>query len=299
MNSGPSAMTNVDPANVDFSESDFAKVAKVAKALYGLHLEKSKAAMIKSRLSKRLRQLDLTSYSAYCDMVERGIGGERDHFVSALTTNVTHFYRELHHFEYLEGEVLPALTSRAMKGERVRIWSAGCSAGQEPYSIAGSVLHVCPDIHSRDFRILATDIDPEILRRAEQGFYPSDECRFPSPTLEKRILAPAQGGQTVREVRPDIRRLVTFRRLNLNGDWPMSGLFDVVMCRNVAIYFDTPTQQRLWGRFHDILVPGGSLIIGHSERVTGMPASHLRNVGITTYQKPADWRSNGKAAEGN
>lgn len=270
-------------SDVPLSKSDFARIAKVAKAGWGLNIDEAKLPLIKSRLGKRLKALGLAGYDPYCAMVEAGDAVECDHFVSALTTNVTHFYRELHHFEHLEKNVLPSLIAKARQGKRVRFWSAGCSSGQEAYSVAGSILAEDKDAAKFDLRILATDIDPLILRKAETGRFSAQECNFPSPDHEVRVFG--KDRVATRSVRPDIRALVTFRRLNLTQDWPISGKFDVIFCRNVAIYFDKPTQARLWSRLADALLPGGHLYIGHSERITAPADCGLEPVGITAYRR--------------
>lgn len=273
------------PADIPFGEDDFRRVATFAKSEYGLHLEPSKKAMIHSRLSKRIIALDLEGFSAYHDYLRSNLDVEGDHFISVLTTNVTHFFREQHHFAQLEREVLPPLIARARARGRVRLWSAGCSSGQEPYSLAGCILRLCPEASRLDLRILATDLDPFVLRRAEAARYPAEECKTPPGEFEAMVFDPADRKAEVREIRRDVRALVSFRQLNINGPWPMTGIFDVIMCRNMAIYFDKDTQQALWRRFVDKLSPGGMLFIGHSERITGPATAFLETAGVTAYRK--------------
>ncbi|MCO8145582.1 protein-glutamate O-methyltransferase [Rhodovulum tesquicola] len=274
-------------ADIPFVESDFARIAGFAKTEYGLHLEPSKKAMIHSRLGKRIVVLGLEDFSAYHAYLQANLEQESDHFISALTTNVTHFYREHHHFTQLEDEVLPPLIARARNRGRVRLWSAGCSSGQEPYSLAGSVLKLCPEAARLDIKILATDLDPFVLRRAEEGRYPAEDCKTPPGDWEARIFDPVERNKAQRQIRPELRPLITFRRLNINGPWPMPGLFDAIMCRNMAIYFDKATQQSLWLRFAEKLPAGGMLFIGHSERVTGPATGLLETAGVTAYRKCA------------
>ncbi|MCE8000899.1 MAG: protein-glutamate O-methyltransferase [Rhodobiaceae bacterium] len=275
---------SVRSADIPFADKDFQVIARIAKTSFGLHLEPSKKALIQSRLTRRLRVLGLTDFGAYCALVDQGDAAERDVFISALTTNVTHFYREPHHFEQLEQDILPKLIERAKARGRVRLWSAGCSTGQEPYSLAGSIFKLCPDVARHDLRILATDIDSKVLEAAQGGSYRADECRFPSDAWRTRVFGDRKAPEGILEVHPELRKLITFRRLNLMDSWPMSGRFDAIMCRNVAIYFDKPTQARLWQRFAEQMVPGGMLFIGHSERMHGMAESHFESVGITAYQ---------------
>ena len=270
---------------LDFKPADFDAISAYAHREFGLNLEPSKRALVQSRLARRLRELNLSSLRDYRTLLERGGDNERDRLVSALTTNVTQFYREVHHFDLLERSILPDLIRKAKAGRRVRLWSAGCSSGQEPYSLAASLMRLDPDIARRDFRILATDIDLAILAEAQEGAYPEAARRFPSPEHEARVFAPADRKGPSWRVRPELKTLIEFRPLNLVGAWPVNGRFDVIMCRNVAIYFDKPTQERLWSRFAQVLEPGGHLLIGHSERLHGPALTQFESVGITAYHK--------------
>lgn len=298
MTAQPASLLPRRPADIRFGEADFERIARFAKSEYGLHLEPSKKAMIHSRLSKRIIALGLVDFDSYDDYLRVNLEEEGDHLISVLTTNVTHFYREQHHFVQLQEEILPALVARARARGRVRLWSAGCSTGPEPYSLAGSVLRLCPEAAKLDIRILATDLDPFVLERAAAGRYATEDCKTPGAEWESQIFDPGERGKAERGVRADLRELVSFRRLNLNGSWPMSGLFDVIMCRNVAIYFDKPTQQTLWRRFADKLTEGGMLFIGHSERVTGPACGMLQTSGVTAYRKNAAPEARSAHAQG-
>lgn len=269
-------------SDIALTEPDFLRIAKVAKSNWGLNLETAKMPLIRSRLGRRLIALNLKSFSAYCSILEKGSSSESEHFISALTTNVTHFYRELHHFEFLEKKVFPELIKRAKSGEKIRIWSAGCSTGQEPYSLAGSLLRTTNDIERLDVKIIATDVDNQVLKKAEKGSYHKSDCNFPNTDLQKRLFGAVDGD--IISVKPNIRRLVTFRQLNLMAHWPMVEKFDIIMCRNVAIYFDKQTQENLWTRFTCSLNPNGYLLIGHSERIAAPAPNGLTPVGITSYQ---------------
>ena len=272
-------------ANYPFTDADFAVIARRAQADFGLHLTGAKKDLVYSRLSKRLRQLGLADFQSYCRLIEgTGADDERMQMLSALTTNVTHFFREGHHFQTLRATVLPPLIAAARSGQRVRLWSAGCSAGQEPYSLAFTVLELCPDAARLDIRILATDVDPAILVRARQGVYDKDEMKsLPDMVRAQHVT---EAGASLFAVGEKARALITFGELNLMQDWPMRGTFDVIFCRNVAIYFDKETQSRLWARFADMLPTGGYLFIGHSERVAGPAGQCLETVAVTTYRKP-------------
>lgn len=269
-----------------FSDADFSMIADMANRKYGLYLQSSKKALVYSRLARRLRALHLTRFSDYCKMLDTPEGEtEQSHLLSALTTNVTHFFRENHHFDQLRQEILPGLVKKAREGGAVRIWSSACSAGQEAYCIAAMILDGCADARTRDIKILATDVDPVILQKARAGIYPDEQLdAIPTalhPLMVDRTAAPSGSFA----MRSELRALISFGQLNLIDTWPMKRQFDVIFCRNAAIYFDKQTQARLWGRFAETLVLDGYLMIGHSERISGEAARLFRSAGVTTYQK--------------
>lgn len=272
-----------------FTAEDFRRIAHILHAHAGIALNEGKAALVYSRLAKRLRVLGLRSFRDYCTLVQSVDGvDERQAMTAALTTNVTRFFREPHHFDHLRDVVMPALAERARAGGRVRLWSAACSNGQEPYSIAMTVLAALPEAAQLDVRILATDIDPNMVAEGIAGVY-SEEALAAAPALLRQRWfdkAPALGADRLKAAE-SLRRLVSFRELNLIGDWPMKGQFDVIFCRNVVIYFDEATQERVWNRFLPTLAPGATLYIGHSERVNGPAASRLVPSGLTTYRLAA------------
>ncbi|CAN1724022.1 chemotaxis protein methyltransferase [Hyphomicrobium sp. 1Nfss2.1] len=269
------------------TKDDFRQIADIAYNDAGIDLAESKASLVYSRLAKRLRALHLESFQSYCSLLMREEGtAERQEMVAALTTNVTRFFREPHHFEHLKTHVLPPLVSLARSGAPVRIWSAACSSGEEPYSIALTILSVMPDAASLNVRVLASDIDPNVLQRGEAGIY-SDAATVSIPVdARKRWFKSVDGrdGKSWR-VGEEMRRLVAFRKLNLIGPWPMRGPFHAIFCRNALIYFKEATQVDIWCRFAPLLVPGGRLYIGHSERVFGDAAPLFVNEAITTYRR--------------
>lgn len=272
-----------------FTAEDFRSIAQILHSHAGIALNEGKAALVYSRLAKRLRVLGLRSFRDYCALVQ-GVEGvdERQAMTAALTTNVTRFYREPHHFDHLRDEVMPGLAERARCGERIRLWSAACSNGQEPYSMAMTVLSVLPEAADLDVRILATDIDPNMVEEGARGVY-SEEALEPAPALLRHRFfdkAPAHGANRL-SAGDALRRLVSFKELNLIGDWPMRHQYDVIFCRNVVIYFDDATQERVWGRFTPLMNPGATLYIGHSERVTGPAVRQLQTSGLTTYRRVA------------
>jgi len=270
-----------------FTAEDFRSIAQILHGHAGIALNEGKAALVYSRLAKRLRLLGLRSFRDYCALIE-GVDGvdERQAMTAALTTNVTRFFREPHHFDHLRDVVMPELAERARRGEPVRLWSAACSNGQEPYSMAMTVLSVLPEAADLDVRILATDIDPNMVAQGAVGVY-SEEALQPAPALLRHRFfdkAPAHGADML-SANEALRRLVTFKELNLIGDWPMRRKYDVIFCRNVVIYFDDATQERVWSRFTPMMKPGGTLYIGHSERVGGPAERQLQTSGLTTYRR--------------
>jgi len=263
-----------------FTLDDFRDIAQLLYADSGIHLQEAKATLVYSRLAKRLRKLGLASFSDYRALLHGPDGeGERPALLSALTTNVTRFFREPHHFDDLRRQVKLVLAPAARAGGRVRLWSAGCSLGHEPYSIAMSLLAELPEATELDVRILATDIDPQVIDRARAATYSREDVEPVPADLAARWLT--KDGDQVR-VSDAARKLVSFGVLNLHATWPMKGAFDVIFCRNVAIYFDDETQARLWSRFAERLTPQGRLYIGHSERAE---TPSLITDGLTVYRR--------------
>lgn len=268
------------------SAEGFARVADLARREAGLHIADSKHALVQSRLNRRLRALNLDSFDSYLELLARRDGaGELREMISVLTTNVSHFFREGHHFDVLRDEVLLPLLTRSGPKARIRLWSAGCSSGQEPYSMA-MVAHRALAQAAGDVRILATDIDPRILDTARLGEYP-DSALSGLPEAERdSYMTPVSDPPNMWSVTTSIRQMVAFRELNLLADWPMRGPFDAIFCRNVVIYFDEATQDRLWPRFEAMLKPGGLLFLGHSERVRRNSGCAFEPAGVTVYRKP-------------
>ncbi|AWM23592.1 protein-glutamate O-methyltransferase [Sinorhizobium fredii] len=265
---------------------DLGEIAAMIYADAGIYLNESKASLVYSRLSKHIRNLGLKGFRDYCQLVASpaGAAARRD-MLSHLTTNFTRFFRENHHFEHLKTDVLPGLIARAKNGGRVRIWSAACSDGQEPYSIALTVLSLLPNAADYDFRILATDIDPKILALARAGAYDATALETVSPAMRKQWFREVDvNGRGKWQVDDRVKRLITFNELNLMAQWPLKRPFDVIFCRNVVIYFDEPTQMKIWSRFAGVLDTGGHLYIGHSERVSGDAKAIFDNIGVTTYR---------------
>lgn len=271
--------------DIQLSDRDFARIAHLVHQIAGIVLADAKRPLVHSRLMRRLRALGLPDFAAYGDFLS-GPGGEseRQELISAVTTNVTSFFREAHHFETLSRIALPHLMAKARAGGRVRIWSAGCSSGEEPYSIAATVLAAFPDAQRHDLRILATDIDRTMVERTRRASYPAESGTGVAPDIARRLFADPQAPGALR-ISDAARALVTCNALNLNDTWPMRGPFEMIFCRNVVIYFNKSSQEALWSRFAEILAPGGYLMIGHSERVTGPALAAFEVAGITTYRR--------------
>jgi chemotaxis protein methyltransferase CheR len=263
-------------------DREFRRICALIRERAGIELGDAKRTLCQTRLIRRLRVLGLDSYAAYVALLDDPASEEHVELVNALTTNVTAFFRELHHFDMLATEILPAL---AVRGGRIRLWSAGCSTGEEPWSLAMVVREVLGDRAGIDVKILATDIDTQVLAHARTGIYGDEQVAPVTPQRRKRFLARGTGPNDGRwRVTDELRGLVTFNRLNLFDPWPMRGAFDVIACRNVIIYFDVPNKVKLLRGFHDKLQPGGHLLLGHSESLTAGVTGFLSR-GRTAYQK--------------
>lgn len=275
----------VENAEFAFTANDLSVIAGIMMQEAGIALSESKANLIYSRLAKRIRKLGLHGFEDYCDFVQAPEGQEeRKELVAALTTNVTSFYREPHHFEHMRTKMLPYLIQRAKAGQRVRFWSAACSSGPEPYSMALTLLQAMPDASRYDIRILATDIDPNVLAVAQQGIYDAALLAPVPEALRQGWFKSLNDGSGRWQAKEELRQLISFRQLNLIGKWPMKGKFYIIFCRNVVIYFDNQTQERIWSRFMPLMEENGALYIGHSERISGAAEPNVVSDGVTIYR---------------
>jgi chemotaxis protein methyltransferase CheR len=265
----PRADALVRDTEFTYTARDFRHIAEILHEECGIALGDNKANLVYSRLAKRLRAIGLKSFRDYCLFISEPEGlDERKAMIAAMTTNVTRFFREPHHFNNLRTVVLPRLEKTARAGGRVRIWSAGCSSGEEPFSIAMTVLDVIPDANNLDIRILATDLDQNMIAHARAAVYQGSVVEsIPKHLLTSWAQKKVSEGETTYRMADKVRSLIRFNELNLLGPWPMTGGFDVIFCRNVMIYFDEDTQLKLCRRFSELLPPGGTLYIGHSERI--------------------------------
>ena len=267
-------------------DKEYQQLRELIFEITGIQLADNKQAMMRRRLSMRLQELGLSSFSEYCELLRSGDPAEREQFANAVTTNLTAFFRENHHFEYLENSLLPELFEQAHRtGNKVRIWSAGCSTGEEPYSIAMLIGELCPSPRSIDVRILATDLDSNALAHCKAGIYSLDRVeKIPAERLRRWFSRGTGSNDGFVRVKPELTELISFKRLNLMSSWPMKGLFDVIFCRNVIIYFDKATQKQLVERYADILSPDGHLFLGHSESLMNM-TERFTLLGKTIYRK--------------
>jgi chemotaxis protein methyltransferase CheR len=270
-----------------FTAADFRTIVGIVYERSGIVLAAHKRDMTYSRLARRVRALGLRTFRDYCALLEGNDGGKEVGFlINAITTNLTKFFREPHHFEHLRDHVLssPPEAPRGLR-PRIRIWSAGCSSGEEPYSIAMTALTSQREKGGDwDLRILATDLDTSMLKKAKTGVYPRSCLEsVPSGMRERFFTSEAKDRENV-SVTPSPQELITFRQLNLLSPWPMAGKFDAIFCRNVMIYFDAKTKATLIDRFHNQLADGGWLYVGHSESLLDHQ-SRFKLRGRTIYQK--------------
>lgn len=278
------ATMGTDEREFQFTDRDFAFLCKVAYEHTGITLGACKRQMLYGRLARRIRQLGLASFRDYCARIENDPGSELSELVNAITTNLTSFFRENHHFEHLAKTALPDILERNAHTRRLRIWSAGCSTGEEPYSIA-MTLAESAQLGGWDARILATDIDTNVVAKASAGVYADERIQGIEAQRLRRWFQRGGGSNAGKaRVVVQLRDMVSFRQLNLLGAWPMQRPFDVIFCRNVVIYFDKATQRRLFARYADMLAPGGYLYIGHSETLFKI-SERFRLLGGTIYQK--------------
>ncbi|CAA0091193.1 Chemotaxis protein methyltransferase [Zhongshania aliphaticivorans] len=264
-----------------FNESHFDKIRELVFSHTGISLGDEKRQLAYSRYSKRLRALGIDDFDDYIDIVRSGNESEIPLFVSAITTNFTSFFRENHHFDFLVNEVRRLLLTQ----NSIRIWSAGCSSGEEPYSIAMALLSGVPGVESADVKILATDLDSEILDRAFRGVYPKEKIEGVDQNMVKSwIKHGSNDNKGYVMVHPKVRGMVSFKQLNLLESWPIKNSFDIIFCRNVVIYFCKEVQKTLFSKFANNQKKGSQLMIGHSENLAGVCDSY-RLIGRTIYEK--------------
>ncbi len=269
----------------DFTDRHFDNFRKMVSEHTGIALSDAKRELVYGRLTRRLRKLSLDNFDDYTNYILENSEDELSNFINAVTTNLTSFFREDHHFRYLADKLIPELLHRNRASRRIRVWSAGCSTGEEPYSIAITLRESIPDIDNWDVRILATDIDTNVISKGENGIYDEERITGLSSGRIKQWFFKGSNKQAGKvRVKPELQQMITFKQLNLMTEWPMKGLFDILFCRNVVIYFDKPTQKVLFERFTGQLTEDAHMFIGHSETLYNV-SERFQLLGKTIYRR--------------
>lgn len=270
--------------NFILEDGDFNRLRDIVYNEAGIKLSDVKKILMQSRLMKRLRELKLESFSDYYDYLIENYEEEKINFINLITTNKTDFFRENDHFEFMKSTLLPEYERRGIK--EIRIWSAGCSTGEEPYTIGMVASDYFNTRRSPEILILATDIDTQVLQKAKNGIYPEEHLATVDPKYIRNYFVKGTGeNEGLYRVGDSLKEIVYFRRLNLLQDeYPMKKQFDIIFCRNVIIYFDRDTQRKLFGKFYNYLKDDGYLLIGHSENITSITDKFVL-AGRTIYKK--------------
>ncbi len=268
-----------------FSHADFENVAREIYRRTGIFLDETKKNLVYARIGRRLRALSLMSFAQYREYyIGEGGQAEIQQFVNSLTTNHTGFFREPHHFDHFVEHVVRPYEKRIRERPRakLRVWSAACASGEEPYTIAMSLALKLANVANPDVRVLATDVNTEVLDRGRRGVYRNEDINN-IPVAFRDLWTQLPEGKGI-QATDEIAKLTAFRQLNLLAEWPMKFPFDAIFCRNVMIYFDNETRKALLERMHGLLREGGWLYIGHSETLCGMTGLY-ESAGATTYRK--------------
>ncbi|OAI06815.1 CheR family methyltransferase [Methylomonas methanica] len=267
----------------EYTQADFDVLRKISNQYSGILVPDDKFDMFYSRLSKRVRMLGFTSFKQYCHYLKDNPDTEFTEFINAVTTNLTSFFRENHHFEYLSKTVVPGLLKKHAATKQIKVWSAGCSTGEEPYSLAMTLKESVPADWT--INILATDLDTNVLATAAAGIYMADRVTGIAEQRLKRWFQKGVGGQANKvRIKPELKELIEFKQLNLMQEWPLKGGFDFIFCRNVLIYFDRETKAMLANRYCGLLEEGSHLFIGHSESLHQLDTG-FSLIGNTIYRK--------------
>ncbi len=270
------------------SNAEFERLRALVREHTGIALSDAKRQLVYGRLARRLRALKLETFGQYIELIERGEPGELEEFVNAVTTNLTSFFREPHHFEYMARDMIPALLSRGDSSYRLRIWCCAASTGEEPYSIAMMLREAQDRLAAWDVKMLATDLDSNVLATGAAGVYADERLKGMDPARVARFFDKGTGAHAGKfRVREELRNLITFKQLNLMNEWPVRGPFDAIFCRNVIIYFDKATQRTLFERMAALQRPGDLLFLGHSESLYRV-SERYELIGRTIYRRLAD-----------
>jgi len=287
MYAGETAELAMLPGAADFELTDtqFNRIRQLVREHTGIALSDAKRQLVYGRLSRRLRALKLATFGEYIELLEQGVAGELEEFTNAITTNLTSFFREPHHFEYLASDVLPQIVAKDSGVRRVRMWCCAASTGEEPYSIAMVIREAAQLMTGFDIKLLATDLDSAVLATGAAGVYAEERLKSVSGARASRFFRKGSGAQNGKfRVQEELRSLITFKQLNLMQEWPMRGPFDVIFCRNVIIYFDKETQRTLFERMAALQRPGDMLFLGHSESLYRVSEKYDL-VGRTIYRR--------------
>jgi chemotaxis protein methyltransferase CheR len=288
MNTGDTAeLAIAGAADFVLTDTQFHRIRALVREHTGIALSDAKRQLVYGRLSRRLRALKLESFGDYIELLERGVDTELEEFTNAITTNLTSFFREPHHLEYLANDLLPQIVARDTGVRRARIWCCAASTGEEPYSIAMVLREAAQLLTGFDVKVLATDLDSAVLATAAEGVYSADRLKSVSGSRASRFFQKGSGAQAGKfRVQDELRRLITFKQLNLMSEWPVRGPFDAIFCRNVIIYFDKDTQRTLFGRMAALQRPGDILFLGHSESLYRV-SDKYELIGRTIYRRNA------------
>lgn len=283
MQAQPIPQTRTSEQEFEFQHADFSALAKLVYEKSGIVLGDHKKNMVYARLTKRLRKLKIETFAQYLSFVRSSTDEtEIEHLINAITTNLTRFFREEHHFNHIRDVLIPELVKNNQ--HRIRMWSAACASGQEPYSLAMTAYDALPSAERFNLKILATDLDTTMLETASRGEYDTAIHKDIPVALRNKYTSISSKDKNTFTINKNIRNLISFNRLNLMKEWPFKGGFDAVFCRNVLIYFNNEDKKRITNQLIDKLRIGGYLYMGHAESIMNAPAS-IKNVGPTTYQK--------------
>jgi len=267
----------------EFTRGDFDYLRKLVTENTGIIADEDKYTMYYSRLARRVRKLGLKNFTEYRSFLNKNRNTEIIELVNSVTTNLTSFFRENHHFEFLREDIVPFLKKRGDK--KIRIWSAGCSTGEEPYSIAISLAQAIPDFKSWDIKILATDLDSNVVNKAASAVYTDSRVDGIDKSVLKKYFRKGKGGNEGHvKVNQELVDLIEFKQLNLLHNWPITETMDCIFCRNVVIYFDKSTKNKLVERYADQMMHNGHLFMGHSESLF-KSTERFKLLGKTIYQK--------------
>jgi len=275
---------NFEEKEFPFTDTDFRFIQNLVAERTGIVLSDIKRTMVYSRIARRIRQCDVSDFAEYCELLKAGDESELVSFTNAITTNLTSFFREPHHFEYLMKTVLPEL-EKNKTNKRIRIWSAGCSSGEEPYSIAMTIMDHFKHKSGWDIKILASDLDYEMVERASKGVYKEERVTGLDKRHLKNYVRKGKGKlEGMVKIDQSLIDMITFKQLNLLHEWPFKGPFDFMFCRNVVIYFNKDTQRELFDRYAGVLPENAPLFIGHSESLFKV-TDRFKSMGQTIYRK--------------